>query len=444
MKQHAETRVAVIGAGIAGLTAAYELKNAGFTVVVYEKTGVPGGRMATRFKNGFQFNPGATFLSEDYHQLKSYAAEFGVALTPMISGSRHRVIRSGKTYRYGARGPLGVFRLNVISLPARLRLVKWLLKSLFRSGPGNFFDLSTIQPTLDFEPAGSYLRREMGDEVVDYLIDPLTAALHFYRSAAMSTAVVFGMLTMMKTKGNFTARHPKGGMSAIPKALARKLTVRYRAKIEGVSSIKNECRIRIGGKDEHFSAVVLACPAPAALRLLSNPTAAQKTMLKASKYAASIVLSYRVPLDLFSDTTQCIYVPFLENQIISCCIFEGRKGQELVRDNHTLLNVYLHDEAAQQLLKKSDQEINRIVRRALFTVCPEARERSKEVFFHDLVRWPAAMPTFEHGTVSVVSNFTRHHQGEGGIYFAGDYLNAPWTEGAARSGKRAAELIARA
>lgn len=434
-------RVAVIGAGIAGLAAAHELKKAGFAVVVYEKAGVPGGRMATHYKDGFQFNSGATFLSENYHQLKNYAAEFGIPLIPMAPGSRHRVRRGGAAYHYGARGPLGILKLTVISLPARLRLMGWLGKSLLRLGPGNFFDLSSARPALDFGKAGPYLRARVGDEVVDYLIDPFTAALHFYRSDSMSTAVVFMMLKMMTEKGNFSARHPKGGMAAIPEALAKQLHIRYRANVERVSSMSSGCQLRVNGNNEHFSAVVLACPAPVALELLANPTAAQQTMLKAISYAASIVVALRVPHDLFSDATHCIYVPFVENQTISCCIFEGRKGQELMRDNQTLLNIYLHDGAAQKLLKKSDQAIAQVVRNELSKICPEARQRSKEITVHELVRWPYAMPKFDHGTVSVVSNFTRRHQGEGNIFFAGDYLNAPWTEGAAQSGKRVAKLI---
>ena len=38
-------RIAVIGAGIAGLTCAYELQKAGFDVVVLEKNSYVGGRM---------------------------------------------------------------------------------------------------------------------------------------------------------------------------------------------------------------------------------------------------------------------------------------------------------------------------------------------------------------------------------------------------------------
>ena len=55
-------RIAIIGAGISGLTAGYELKKAGFDVTVYEKEALVGGRMSTRVIEGFHFDIGADHL----------------------------------------------------------------------------------------------------------------------------------------------------------------------------------------------------------------------------------------------------------------------------------------------------------------------------------------------------------------------------------------------
>jgi len=55
-------RVAVVGAGIAGLTAAYELQKAGYRVTVLEAKDIPGGRMAEKLEGSFMkysIRPGA-------------------------------------------------------------------------------------------------------------------------------------------------------------------------------------------------------------------------------------------------------------------------------------------------------------------------------------------------------------------------------------------------
>ena len=55
-------RVAVVGAGIAGLTAAYRLKQTGFEVVVLERQASVGGRMTLRIENNIEYNTGARLV----------------------------------------------------------------------------------------------------------------------------------------------------------------------------------------------------------------------------------------------------------------------------------------------------------------------------------------------------------------------------------------------
>ena len=147
----------------------------------------------------------------------------------------------------------------------------------------------------------------------------------------------------------------------------------------------------------------------------------------------------------FADTTNCIYVPYVENKIISSCIFEKSKGSALVSEGKTLFNVYLHDQAAKELMGKSDAEILAVALPELKKVCPEMADLDTRypsgLQLHDIERWPYAMPKFPHGYVTKVKRFVQEHQGENGIYFIGDYMNSPWTEGAARSGQRVAKAI---
>ena len=64
-------RVAVIGAGMAGLTCAWELRRAGVDVQVFERHESVGGRMSTRSKDGLAFDMGANFLIRAYRGVRA-------------------------------------------------------------------------------------------------------------------------------------------------------------------------------------------------------------------------------------------------------------------------------------------------------------------------------------------------------------------------------------
>src|SRR6476619_1124080 len=90
--------VAVIGAGIAGLTAAFRLRRAGKSVVVLEASERVGGAIQTVREQGFTFELGPTFLSGASRQTAALAAAAGLE-TEIVEASpaaRRREVWTGK------------------------------------------------------------------------------------------------------------------------------------------------------------------------------------------------------------------------------------------------------------------------------------------------------------------------------------------------------------
>lgn len=82
--------VAIIGAGIAGLTAARDLTRAGLKATVFEKSKGLGGRMATRRTADFQFDHGAQYFRAEGDDFRAQVAEWiGADLVALWSGDRH-------------------------------------------------------------------------------------------------------------------------------------------------------------------------------------------------------------------------------------------------------------------------------------------------------------------------------------------------------------------
>ncbi|BAY09263.1 flavin monoamine oxidase family protein [Calothrix sp. NIES-2098] len=79
-------RVIVVGAGLAGLTVAYELVLAGFDVQIFEARSRVGGRVQTAFLTAEQYGElGAEFVDDNHTALMSYATQFNLKLEPAIT-----------------------------------------------------------------------------------------------------------------------------------------------------------------------------------------------------------------------------------------------------------------------------------------------------------------------------------------------------------------------
>src|SRR5688500_17881988 len=80
-------KVIVLGAGLAGLAAAYELRRAGHEVTVLEARERAGGRVNTLrepFADGLHAEDGALFIPQNHDLTLGYARSFGLSLEPAM------------------------------------------------------------------------------------------------------------------------------------------------------------------------------------------------------------------------------------------------------------------------------------------------------------------------------------------------------------------------
>jgi monoamine oxidase len=88
--QHSNQRVAIIGAGIAGLNAAYQLQKAGVKAKLYEASSRVGGRMlSTTIDNGLAIDIGAELINTDHADMLGLANELGIQLFNKVQDAAH-------------------------------------------------------------------------------------------------------------------------------------------------------------------------------------------------------------------------------------------------------------------------------------------------------------------------------------------------------------------
>lgn len=435
-------RVAIVGAGLSGLTCALALADQGFAVEVLESHPTVGGRMNTRRREGFAFDFGASFLADCYSTVGGLAGRLGVPIES-VGLVRHVVLRDGQLHRLNfssLRDALRFGALGPISRARSLLLAAW---ACHRTDL-DFFDLSTIPDELLAESAYDFARRRAGREFADYVVDPFTSTMMFYRAHDICAGAFVALLSMMGSgRASFGIRRIVGGMQALPNALAARVPVRTSCPVTAVVPQAHGVQVHVGGTSFGYDAAVLACPAPVARKLLAGATPAQSALLDGADYSSTIDLSFRAPQEAFSDL-HCVYVPYRESALIAEYTNEAIKGDEAAHAGQTLINVGLHEAGAAPLLDMSDAVVSAHVRRELIRLHPGLAAYADRIAFHDIQRWAHAIPRHRGDQVARARSFWRESQGERGVWLCGDYMNHPWLEGAARSGRRAAESLSRA
>lgn len=125
-KSGALKSIAIIGAGCSGLAAAHELRNADYSVTVFEKNGAVGGRAATRNRAGFVYDYGAQYIKGDDPASVSatlitkdfYLADLIDIGKPVWVFDQHGHIQEGDPSQN--RGPKWTYRSGLNALAQRM------------------------------------------------------------------------------------------------------------------------------------------------------------------------------------------------------------------------------------------------------------------------------------------------------------------------------------
>lgn len=124
-KDNRETakRVAVVGAGVSGLAAAYKLKSQGVSVTLFEADNRTGGKIRTVKQDGLIWDEGANTMTESEIEVTKLLDDLGLRdkLQLPLAQNKRYVARNGTPLMLPS-GPISLIGSEVLSTPAKLRL----------------------------------------------------------------------------------------------------------------------------------------------------------------------------------------------------------------------------------------------------------------------------------------------------------------------------------
>ncbi|KAL4369122.1 hypothetical protein GQ457_05G019270 [Hibiscus cannabinus] len=159
-------RVAVIGAGVSGLSAAYKLKSQGLHVTVFEAEERAGGKLRSVSREGLIWDEGANTMTESEVEVRSLFDDLGIQdkqQVPIAQNKRY-IVRNGVPVLLPSN-PIALFTSNILSAKSKFQII--LEPFLWKKS-----DASNVSDAYNQENVGGFFQRHFGQEVVDYLVDP--------------------------------------------------------------------------------------------------------------------------------------------------------------------------------------------------------------------------------------------------------------------------------
>lgn len=476
-------RIAIIGGGISGLSAAYYLERArrggaDLRYTLFESSPRLGGVMWTERADGCLIEAGPdSFLSE-----KPSAAvlcrDLGIADQLVGSNDAHR-----KTYI--------LVKGRLVPIPDGLmfmvptKLLPTLMTPLFSVATklrmAREFFARPLRQEQD-ESAAAFVERHFGPEVVDRLADPLLSGVYGGDAARLSVRAVlprfldmearYGSLSRamlaMKTRPATGGAHsnrvnPGAGVDSPPRTLFTSMRDGMQQLVDAVVAQLDPGLLRAGvavralgreqgdwlalpadGAAERFDNVLLATPAYVAGGLLCSVHPRLSAVLGQIKYSSSVTVALSYDAAQFDGTIHGrrpdgfgFLVPRSEGKRVLALTFVHNKFPHRAPPDKFLLRVFLggaRDEAALQL---TDEQILRSVRDDLSSILALTAEPR----FSRVYRWNRAMAQYEVGHLERVAEIARLRSEAPGLALIGNAYSGIGVPDCIRTGMDAATEV---
>jgi len=345
--------VCIVGAGIGGLTLAYELEKLGRQVVIVEESNRLGGAIRSERRDGFLLEYAANSAAAD-PEFTTFIDELGLkpdlAIPSQAAKEKYVAVRSGNRLTLAAapRAPLTFFTSKTLSPSGKLRAL------------GEPFIPRTKKQD---ESAAEFVRRRFGPEIFENLAAAVLNGIWAGDPDRMSARSTLPTLWEIEQKSGSLTRGLLGrafgspfprrttvsfrnGMEQLPAALGAKLktaTVHTGASVKSVSLESEGWRARIlkNGKETEsiFADVVLTGSSAGCATILRDfaPECSEKVALVPAAPIGVLHLalpkgSTRQPLNGFGALVPPQYRYALLGVLFSSAVFENRApaGRDLL------------------------------------------------------------------------------------------------------------------
>jgi oxygen-dependent protoporphyrinogen oxidase len=421
--------VAIVGGGISGLAAAYELTRRGVSTRVLEAGPRAGGVICTERFDGWVVDGGPDSLLVQKPAAVALCRELGIAdrLVPTLTPRTAYVMRDGRLHPIAEGSFLGfplkftaLARSPLFSLGGKVRVA---------------CELFVPQGGGDDESIASFVRRRFGQEAVDYLADPLLAGIHAGDAERLSVRALFPrLLDAERQSGSvlkaFRALHVKpspqgafvslpGGIGELVEALTAALppdTVMLNARALELHR-QGMWRVETAAGRIESRVVILATPAYVTAGLLRALDTTLAALCDAIPYASTATVAFGFRADQVTHPMKGsgFVVPRIERSALLAGTWVTAKWPGRAPEGHVLMRGFLGGGRDPHRLDAGDAELIETARRELTSLMGI----TGPPIFSRLFRWTRQSPQYEVGHLQRIASIEQHVASLPGAFITG-------------------------
>ncbi len=429
--------IGIIGGGITGLTAAFRLKSAGKRIVLYEASSRVGGPVQSVRRDGYLAEFGPNTLLETSSVIPFLLRDLGLESYKIYAGenAKYRFIVRGKTLNALPTSPVSFFSTRLFSFAAKLQLLRepFISKSIGESE----------------ESVADFVRRRLGNEFLDYAIDPFVSGVYSGDPEKLSVVHAFPKLYALEQqygsliKGQIKGKKNKAkngegskdraamfsfddGLQVLITALSAKLgeEIKRNTTVTKIEYIPEGWKVYYNDNGTEYinthTSLILTIPAYQLARIEHN-VGVDLSALKEIYYPSvtSLALGFKRSEVAHSLNGFGMLVPKKENfhilgTLFSSTLFPGRAPKD-----HVLLTNYIGGARSPELAEADESKQIEFVMKDLRMLLGI---RGEPTFIHRAF-YKKAIPQYTIGYAKYKNLFDSFEAKAPGVFIAGNFRN---------------------
>ncbi len=455
-------RVAIVGGGVAGLAATYELARlAGdgerLQVVLYEASARLGGIVETVREGEFVIEGGPDGWMTEKPWARELAVELGLQEELIYSNDETRrtyVLTDGRLEAV----PDGMRMMVPGDLEALdgSRLFSAEAKAAFRAEVTRAEELRGLVPAGD-ESVAEFVERHFGGEVLGKIGAPLLSGVFGGDVAKLSVrAVMAPFVAMEREHGSLVAalqaragenkppiftslRSGLGTMIDRMVAAVPQEWIHMGVEVRAIERDRDRWLVRSTSSEERFDVVMIAAPVHVA-RMLMEPIDARAAELMRMEASSAVVVGFG-----FDDASQVevpagfgFLVPPSSNSLLLACTFMDQKFADRVPEGGRLLRAFFSGKAAERLMRCGNDETAVVARMELARILGPLPEPRMTV----VRRWPLSLPQYGVGHLERMAELEERVRRLDGLWLLGNGYRGVGLPDLIRDSRAAAQSLA--